>query len=360
LAFNPISWLLGFFSLDIGIDLGTANTLVNVRGKGIVINEPSWVAIDKATRQPLAIGAEAKEMVGRTPINVVAVRPLRDGVISEFEITQAMLEYFIGKAHEQSIVPVPRPRVVVGIPSGATEVEKRAVYDAAMSAGAREVGLIEEPKAAALGAGLPVNEVRGSMVVDIGGGTSEVAVLSMGGVVVSRSLRVAGDEMDQDIVQYMRNKYNLLIGERVAERAKMEIGSTYHLAEEKTMAIRGRNLITGLPESIEVSSVEIREAIAGSVQTIIDTIKDTLDETPPEIISDLMEMGICLAGGGALLKGLDRRLTDELHVRVWVAEDPMSCVARGAGMILEDYDHLSRLLVGLERSSARSQTRLAS
>jgi len=360
LAFNPISWLLGFFSLDIGIDLGTANTLVNVRGKGIVINEPSWVAIDKVTRQPLAIGAEAKEMVGRTPINVIAVRPLRDGVISEFEITQAMLEYFIGKAHEQSIVPVPRPRVVVGIPSGATEVEKRAVYDASMSAGAREVGLIEEPKAAALGAGLPVNEVRGSMVVDIGGGTSEVAVLSMGGVVVSRSLRVAGDEMDQDIVQYMRNKYNLLIGERVAERAKIEIGSTYHLAEEKTMSIRGRNLITGLPEGIEVSSVEIREAIAGSVQTIIDTIKDALDETPPEIISDLMEMGICLAGGGALLKGLDRRLTDELHVRVWVAEDPMSCVARGAGMVLEDYDHLSRLLVGLERGSARSQTRLAS
>jgi rod shape-determining protein MreB and related proteins len=360
LAFNPLSWLLGFFSLDIGIDLGTANTLVNVRGKGIVINEPSWVAIDKRTRQPLAIGAEAKEMVGRTPINVVAVRPLRDGVISEFEITQAMLEYFIGKAHEQSIVPVPRPRVVVGIPSGATEVEKRAVYDAAMSAGAREVGLIEEPKAAALGAGLPVNEVRGSMIVDIGGGTSEVAVMAMGGIVVSRSLRVAGDEMDQDIVQYMRNKYNLLIGERVAERAKMAIGSTYHLPEEKTLPMRGRNLVTGLPESIEVSSVEIREAISGSVQTIIDTIKDTLDETPPEIISDLMEMGICLAGGGALLKGLDRRLTDELHVRVWVAEDPMSCVARGAGMVLEDYEHLSRLLVGLERGSARSQARLAS
>jgi rod shape-determining protein MreB and related proteins len=360
LAFNPLSWLLGFFSLDIGIDLGTANTLVNVRGKGIVINEPSWVAIDKRTRQPLAIGAEAKEMVGRTPINVVAVRPLRDGVISEFEITQAMLEYFIGKAHEQSIVPVPRPRVVVGIPSGATEVEKRAVYDAAMSAGAREVGLIEEPKAAALGAGLPVNEVRGSMIVDIGGGTSEVAVMAMGGIVVSRSLRVAGDEMDQDIVQYMRNKYNLLIGERVAERAKMSIGSTYHLPEEKTLPMRGRNLITGLPESIEVSSVEIREAIAGSVQTIIDTIKDALDETPPEIISDLMEMGICLAGGGAQLKGLDRRLTDELRVRVWVAEDPMSCVARGAGMVLEDYEHLSRLLVGLERSSARSQARLAS
>ena len=349
MAFNPLNWLLGFFSLDIGIDLGTANTLVNVRGKGIVINEPSWVAIDKRTRQPLAIGAEAKEMVGRTPANVVAIRPLRDGVISEFEITQAMLEYFIGKAHEQSIVPVPRPRVVVGIPSGATAVEKKAVYDAAMSAGAREVGLIEEPKAAALGAGLPVNEVKGSMMVDIGGGTSEVAVISMGGIVVSRSLRVAGDEMDLDIVQYMRNKYNLLIGERIAEQAKISIGSTYHLPEEKTILMRGRNLVTGLPEAVEISSVEIREAIAGSVQTIIDTIKDALDETPPEIVADLMDMGICLSGGGSQLKGLDKRLTDELKVRVWVAEDPMSCVARGAGMVLEDYDHLKHLLVGLER-----------
>jgi rod shape-determining protein MreB len=353
LAFNPLNWLLGFFSLDIGIDLGTANTLVNVRGKGIVINEPSWVAIDKRTRQPLAIGAEAKEMVGRTPANVVAIRPLRDGVISEFEITQAMLEYFIGKAHEQSIVPVPRPRIIVGIPSGATEVEKRAVYDAAMSAGAREVGLIEEPKAAALGAGLPVNEIRGSMMVDIGGGTSEVAVISMGGIVVSRSLRVAGDEMDLDIVQYIRNKYNLLIGERIAEQAKIEIGSAYHLPEEKTKVMRGRNLVTGLPEAVEVSSVEIREAIAGSVETIIDTIKDALDETPPEIIADLMDMGVCLSGGGSLLKGLDKRLMDELKIRVWVADDPMSCVARGAGMILEDYDHLNRLLVGLERGSTR-------
>lgn len=349
MAFNPLNWLLGFFSLDIGIDLGTANTLVYVRGKGIVINEPSWVAIDKRTRQPLAIGAEAKEMVGRTPANIVAIRPLRDGVISEFEITQAMLEYFIGKAHEQSIVPVPRPRVVVGIPSGATAVEKKAVYDAAMSAGAREVGLIEEPKAAALGAGLPVNEVKGSMMVDIGGGTSEVAVIAMGGIVVSRSLRVAGDEMDLDIVQYMRNKYNLLIGERIAEKAKIAVGSTTHLPEEKTVMLRGRNLVTGLPEAVEVSSVEIREAIAGSVQTIIDTIKDALDETPPEIVADLMDMGICLSGGGSQLIGLDKRLTDELKVRVWVAEDPMSCVARGAGMVLEDYSHLVHLLVGLER-----------
>ncbi|MDI6693859.1 MAG: rod shape-determining protein [Anaerolineales bacterium] len=353
MAFKPFDWLLGLFSLDIGIDLGTANTLVNVRGKGITINEPSWVAINKRTREPLAIGAEAREMVGRTPANVVAIRPLRDGVISEFEITQAMLEYFIGKAHEQSIVPVPRPRVIVGIPSGVTEVEKRAVYDAAMSAGAREVGLIEEPVAAALGAGLPVNDVRGSMIVDIGGGTSEVAIMSMGGVVISRSLRVAGDEMDQDIVQYVRNKYNLLIGERMAEQVKIAIGSAYHLPEEKTMLVRGRNLITGLPEAIEISSVEVREAISGSVQVIIETIKDALDEAPAEIIADLMESGICLAGGGALLQALDRRLMDELHIRCWVADDPMSCVARGAGMILEDYEALKRLLVGLERGSTR-------
>jgi rod shape-determining protein MreB len=352
LAFNPLNWLLGFFSLDIGIDLGTANTLVNVRGKGIVINEPSWVAIDKRTRTPLAIGAEAKEMVGRTPPNVIAIRPLRDGVISEFEITQAMLEYFIEKAHRQSIVPVPRPRVIIGIPSGATDVEKRAVYDAAMSAGAREAGLIEEPKAAALGAGLPVNEVHGSMVVDIGGGTSEVAILSMGGTVVSRSLRVAGDEMDQDIVQYMRNKYNLLVGERIAEQVKISIGSAYHLPEEKTMVMRGRNLVTGLPESVEVSSVEIREAISISVNTIVNTVKDALDETPPEIIADLMDVGICLSGGGGMLQGLDRRLSEELRIRVWVAQDPLSCVARGAGMILENYDQLKHLLSGLERNSS--------
>lgn len=353
MSFNPLNWLLGYFSLDIGIDLGTANTLVNVRGKGIVINEPSWVAIDKRTRQPKAIGAEAKEMVGRTPANIIAVRPLRDGVISEFEITQAMLEYFIGKAHQQSIVPVPRPRVVIGIPSGVTEVEKRAVYDASMSAGARETYLIEEPVAAALGAGLPIAEIKGSMIVDIGGGTSEVAVMSMGGVVVSRSLRVAGDEMDEDVIQFMRNKYNLLIGQRMAEQAKIQIGSAYHLNQEKTQALRGRNLVSGLPEAVEVSSVEIRDAISGSVQTIIDTVKDAMDESPPEIVADLMETGICLAGGGALLQGLDRRLTDELRIRAWVAEEPMSCVARGAGMILEDFDVLKELLVGLERGSTR-------
>ncbi len=353
MAFDPFKWLVGLFSLDIGIDLGTANTLVNVRGKGIVINEPSWVTIDKRSREVEAIGVRAKEMVGRTPANMITIRPLRDGVISEFEITQEMLRYFIGKAHQQSMVPVPRPRVVIGIPSGATQVEKNAVYDAANAAGAREVYLIEEPRAAALGAGLPVSEIHGNMVVDIGGGTTEVAVISMNGIVVSRSLRVAGDELDQDIITYIRNKYNLFIGERMAEQAKMQIGSAYPLPTEKTMTVRGRNLVTGLPEAIEISSVEIREAIAGSVQVIVDTVKDALDEAPPEIVADLIESGVCLAGGGAQLLGLSERLSEELRLRVWVAEDPMTCVARGAGMILEDLERYKRLLVGLERNGSR-------
>jgi rod shape-determining protein MreB len=353
LAFNPLNWLLGLFSLDIGIDLGTANTLVLVRGKGIVINEPSWVAIDKRTRQPLAIGLQAKEMVGRTSGNIIAVRPLRDGVISEFEITEAMLEYFIGKVHEQSVVPLPRPRVVIGIPSGVTEVEKRAVYDASMSAGARETYLIEEPTSAALGAGLPIGEARGSMIVDIGGGTTEVAALAMGGVVVSRSLRVAGDELDQSIVQYVRNKYNLLIGERIAEQVKWNIGSAFPQPVEKTVEVRGRNLVTGLPESIEISSIEVREALSQSVQVIVETIKDALDEVPPEIVADLMDTGICMAGGGALLHGLAERLSDELNLRVWVAEDPLTCVVRGTGIVLDDFSAFSRYLAGLERGSTR-------
>ena len=353
MAFNPLNWLLGLFSLDIGIDLGTANTLVHVRGKGIVINEPSWVAIDKRSRQPLAIGLEAREMAGRTSGTIVVVRPLRDGVISEFEITEAMLEYFIGKVHEQTVVPLPRPRVVIGIPSGVTEVEKRAVYDASMSSGARETFLIEEPIAAALGAGLPIGEIRGSMIVDIGGGTTEVAVMAMGGVVVSRSLRVAGDEMDQEIVQFVRNKYSLLIGERIAEQVKWNIGSAFPLPVEKTVEVRGRNLVTGLPESIEISSVEVREALSAYTQVIVDTIKDALDEVPPEIIADLMDIGICLAGGGSLLQGLAERLSDELNLRVWVAEDPLTCVVRGAGMVLEDFPGLGRYLVGLERGSTR-------
>jgi rod shape-determining protein MreB len=345
---------LGLFSLDIGIDLGTANTLVYVRGKGIVINEPSYVAIERKTRRPFSVGREAKEMFGKTPTSkYMVVRPLRDGVISEFEITEAMLHYFIGKAHEQTWVPIPRPRVVVGIPSGVTEVEKRAVYDATISAGAREAYLIEEPVAAAVGAGLPIQETRGSMVVDIGGGTTEVAIFSLGGIVISRSIRVAGDEMDEDIVQYMRSKYNLLIGENSAEKAKKEIGSAYPLPEERTMVLRGRNLISGLPEAVEISSIELREALSPSVGIVVDTIRDALDETPPELVADLMESGICMAGGGSQLKGLCERVADEVNVRVWLAEDSMTCVARGAGRILEDYDNTHTLLAGLERGSTQ-------
>jgi rod shape-determining protein MreB len=348
LAFRPFNWLFGLFSLDIGIDLGTANTLVNVRGKGIVINEPSWVVLDKKTRRPERIGLQAKEMVGRTPASHIAVRPLCDGVISEYDVTKDLIGYFLSKAHQQTLVPLPRPRVVIGIPSGATEVEKNAVYDASKESGARETYLIEEPMAAAIAAGLPVTDVVGSMIVDIGGGTSEVAILSMGGVVVSRSLRVAGDELDQDITTYVRNKYNLLIGERMAEQIKVTVGSAYPLPTEKTMRIRGRNLVTGLPEELEISSVEIREAISSSIQVIIDTIKDALDEAPPEILSDLMENGICLAGGGAYLGGLKERLTDELNLRVWVAEDALTCVARGAGMVLGDIEKYSRLLLDID------------
>jgi len=348
-VFNPLSALLGLFSLDIGIDLGTANTLVSVRGKGIVINEPSWVAIEKKTKKVLAIGSEAKEMVGRTPANIVAIRPLRDGVISEFDITEKMLHYFIAKVHDQVILPIPRPRVVVGIPEGCTEVEKRAVYDATISAGAREAYLIEEPKAAALGAGLPITESMGSMVIDIGGGTTEMAVFALGGIVVSRSIRVAGDEMDEEIIQYARQKYNILIGERMAERAKIEIGSAYPLPEEMTMILRGRNLITGLPQAIEVSSVEIREAISGSLNVIVDTVRSALDETPPELVADLMEHGIALAGGVALLRGIAERLADETKMNVYVAESPMTCVAHGAGMVLEDLDRLSKILASTTR-----------
>jgi rod shape-determining protein MreB len=264
-----------------------------------------------------------------------------------------MLEYFIGKAHQQSIVPLPKPRVVVGIPSGATEVEKRAVFDAAMAAGAREVTLIHEPSAAAIGAGLPVNDVQGTMIVDVVGGTSEVAVISMGGIVVSRSLRVAGDELDQDIINYIRNKYNLFIGERMAERVKIAIGSAYPLKEELTIDVRGRNLVSGLPESIEVSSIEIREAISSSIAVIIKTIRDALDEAPPEILSDLIDTGICLAGGTSQLKNLDERLSADLRLRVWVAEDPMTCVARGCGMVLEKKDEFSSFLVGLDREPVK-------
>ena len=355
--FNPLNALLGLFSLDIGIDLGTANTLVYIRNKGIVINEPSWVSIEKKTKRVLAIGIEAKEMAGRTPANIVAIRPLRDGVISEFDITEAMLKYFIKKAHHHLLLTTPRPRVVVGIPSGVTEVEKRAVKQATLSAGAREAFLIEEPMAAAIGAGLPITEAVGSMVVDVGGGTTEVAVFSLGGIVVSKSMRIAGDEMDDEIINYARQKYNLLVGPQTAERIKMTIGSAYPLKEEKTMALRGRNLVTGLPDSIEVSSIEIREALSGAVALIVESVRDTLDQTPPELIADLMEQGICLAGGGAQLQGMAERLSEETRMHCYVAEDSMTCVARGAGLVLEELDRLEKVLTSMDRRATSGSRR---
>lgn len=351
--FSPLNVVLGLFSRDISIDLGTANTVVLVRGQGIVINEPSVVAIEKKSKMVLAIGDEAKQMVGRTPANIVAIRPLRDGVISDFDVTEKMLHYFIKRVHERALLPIPRPRVVVGLPSGVTEVEKRAVHDACGSAGARQTLLIEQPIAAAIGADLPINEAMGSMIVDIGGGTSEMAVMSLGGIVVSRSLRIAGDEMDEEIMRYAREKYNLLIGQRMAERIKMAIGSAYPLPEEQTMTLRGRNLITGLPEAVDVSSVEIREALSAPVSMIIEGIRTSLEETPPELIADLMEQGIALAGGGALLKGLAERVADETKMHVYVAEDPMTCVVRGGGVVLDELDRLSHVLTTTERRNTR-------
>ncbi len=342
--FSPLNAFLGLFSHDIGIDLGTANTLVMVRGKGIVINEPSVVAVNKKTRKVLAIGTEAKRMVGRTPANIVAVRPLKDGVISDFDVTEQMLKYFIGKVHDR-FGSLPKPRVVVGIPSGVTEVEKMAVHDASRSAGARECHLIEEPMAAAIGAGLPVTEPTGSMIVDIGGGTTEVAVISLGGIVVARSIRIAGDEMDEDIVAYARQKHNLLIGERMGEEVKISAGSAWPLPEERMVTLRGRDLVSGLPKAIEISSVEVRDAISGSVAAIVEAVKTTIEETPPELVADLMVGGIALAGGGALLAGLDQRLSHETRMRVYVADDPLTCVVRGTGEALEEIDILRKVEV---------------
>jgi rod shape-determining protein MreB len=352
-VFSPLNAILGLFSQDISIDLGTANTLVLVRGQGIVINEPSVVAIEKKSKKVLAVGDEAKEMVGRTPANIVAVRPLRDGVISDFDVAERMLHYFIRKVHERALLPVARPRVVVGLPSGVTEVERRAVHDACMNAGARQTLLIEQPTAAAIGASLPINEPVGSMIVDIGGGTSEMAIFALGGIVVSRSLRVAGDEMDEEIVRYARDRYSLLVGQRMAERIKMAIGSAYPLAEEQAMTLRGRNLITGLPEAVEISSVEVRDALSGPVAMIIEEVKAALESTPPELIADLMEQGIALAGGGALLKGLADRLSDETKMRVYVADDALTCVVRGGGIVLEHLDTLTHVLTSTQRRNTR-------
>ena len=340
-------------SHDVGIDLGTANTLVLVKGKGIVIREPSVVTIHKKTRQVLAIGSEARRMLGRTPQTIEVVRPLRDGAISDFETTEAMLRYFIQKVHQTPtgvgsagwrIPKIPRPRIVVGIPSGVTEVERRAVQDACFSAGAKTAYLIEEPMAAAIGSKLPVDGPEGVMVVDIGGGTTEIAVISLGGMVASRSLRIAGDEMDQDIISYMRTRYGMLIGDRTAETAKIEVGSAFPDGPKETV-IRGRDLGTGLPKSVKVSSDEIREALSGTINQIVSAVQEVLEETPPELLGDLTDRGMALAGGGALLKGLDKRIAQETKLPVWISDDPLTAVVRGCGRVLDDLDLLSRVKV---------------
>ena len=340
---NPLSSFLGMFSHDIGIDLGTANTLVSVRGRGIVIDEPSVVAIDRVSKRVLAIGAEAKRMVGRTPSTIVAVRPLRDGVISDFATTEKMLQYFIRSVNERFGLGIPKPRVVVGIPSSATEVEKRAVHDAAMAAGARSAFLIEEPMAAAIGSGLPVMDAAGSMCVDIGGGTTEVAVIALGGIVRSQSVRAAGDAMDQAIIDYARQVHNTLIGERTAEQIKIEAGSAFPLDEEWTVDLRGRDLATGLPKTIELSTVELRDALSAVTNEIVRAVRATIETTPPELVADLMMRGIAMTGGGALLRGLDRRVATETRFPVYVTEDPLRTVVRGCAEALEEADTLQKV-----------------
>jgi len=326
----------GRFSQDMGIDLGTANTLVHVKGRGIVLREPSVVAVDKETGHVRAVGEEAKQMVGRTPGHIVAIRPLKDGVISDFVITQKMLHHFIRCVHSGKAFA--SPRVMVGIPSGITEVEKRAVIEAAMTAGARDARTIEEPMAAAIGAGLPVAEPTGSMIVDIGGGTTEVAVISLGGIVTSRSLRVAGDEIDEAIIAHVRRAHNMLIGVRTAETLKLEIGSAYQLLEEVSCEIRGRDLVSGLPKGVRISSADLRVAIREPINEIVETVKTTLEQCPPELAADIMERGIVLAGGGALLRGLDKRLSQKIKLPVHVADDPLKSVVRGTGLALKHYD----------------------
>ena len=336
--------LFGGLSHDMGIDLGTANTLVHIKGKGIVLREPSVVAIKSDTGDVLAVGDEAKRMIGRTPGSIVAIRPMKDGVIADFDVTQAMLKYFIRKAmNTKSFV---RPRVVVGVPSGVTEVEKRAVIDAAQQAGAREAYLIEEPMAAAIGAGLPVEEATGSMVVDIGGGTTDIAVISLGGIVTSCSIRIGGDEMDSSIIQYIKREYNLLIGERTAEEIKINIGTAIvNPNQDKTMDIRGRDLVSGLPKTVRIKSSEICEALSEPVHKIVDAVKGTLEKTPPELAADVMDHGIMMTGGGSLLNSLDKLLSHETGMPVLVSEDALSCVGEGTGRSLENIELLKRVVM---------------
>jgi len=340
--------LFSYFSEDIAIDLGTANSLVYVRGRGIVISEPSVVAVNQKTGQIVAIGEEAKKMVGRTPAHIVATRPLVQGVISDFEVTEQMLRYFIERVHKRKFILNPRPRVIVGIPCGVTEVERKAVADATRNAGAREVFLIEQPMAAAIGAKLLIQEAGGNFVVDIGGGTTEVAVISLGGIVLSKSLRIAGDKLNSDIIQAAQEEYKLLIGERTAEEIKIGIGSAYPLREKKQLPMRGRNLITGLPEEIIISDEEARKAMEKSVRQIVNEIKTTIEETPPELLADIMKKGIYLAGGGSLLRNLDTLITKETKISTKIIDDPLTAVVRGAGMVLENLDTLEEVLAETE------------
>ncbi len=340
MVFNAI---FGMFSNDLAIDLGTANTLVYLKGKGIVIDEPSVVAVQKENNRVLAVGKEAKMMLGRTPGSIVAIRPMKDGVIANFEITEAMLRYFITKVHNRKALV--RPRIIISVPSGITQVEKRAVRDSAQSAGAREVYLVEEPMAAAIGAGLPIQEPSGNMIVDIGGGTTEVAVISLSGIVYSKSIRVGGDEMDEAIVQYVKRKYNLLIGERTAELIKTEIGSAFPLDPRRSVEAKGRDLVAGIPKTLTITDEEVREAILEPVTSIVDTIKIALERTPPELAADIVDKGIVFAGGGSLLEGLEVLIREETELPIAIAEDPLTCVVRGTGMVLDELDLLKRIQI---------------
>ncbi len=335
--------LLGLFSNDLAVDLGTANTVVFVKGKGIVLREPSVVAIHNESKEVLAVGSEAKQMLGRTPGNIVAIRPMRDGVIANFEVTEAMIKYFIRKVHNRKTLV--RPRVVIGVPSGITQVEKRAVRDSATSAGAREVYLMEEPMAAAIGVGLPISSPTGNMIVDIGGGTTEVAVISLSGIVYSRSVRVAGDEMDEAIINYIKRKYNLLIGERTAEEIKIKIGSAYPLEEKQEMEVKGRDLVAGIPKVLIINDEEIREALAEPVSTIVENVKIALERTPPELAADIVDKGIVMAGGSSMLKGLDLLLREETGLPIILAEDPLSAVALGTGRALDELELLKKVSI---------------
>ncbi|MFP5248158.1 MAG: rod shape-determining protein [Thermoanaerobaculia bacterium] len=335
--------LLSMFSNDLAIDLGTANTLVYAKNKGIVVREPSIVAVNRINNNVEAVGKEAKEMLGRTPGNIVAIRPMKDGVIADFEVTEKMIKYFIEKAHGRRFLV--KPRIVISVPSEITQVEKRAVKDSALRAGATEVYLIEQAMAAAIGAGLPITDPTGNMIVDIGGGTTDVAVISLAGIVYSRSVRVAGNEMDDAIIQYIKRKYNLLIGERTAEQIKMEIGSAFPLDEEMTMEIKGRDLVEGVPKTLVVSDEEIREALSETVATIVEAVRVALERTPPELSADIMDKGIIIAGGGSMLKNLDKRLREETGLPVTLAEDPLACVALGTGQMLTDFNLLRKISI---------------